>query len=188
MTRSSNLVKKPVIRVPAVAERDQQCLCRTRTQVPFQAQQSGLKDQALPQLWLGSDPGPGNVIGLRAAKKAQQRKQLVINMRGSQGLTTGLPGSAKPPSSSLHLAALQPLALQAIYRVKQWLKQQQTPEGTHGGMGNEGLCVPTANTHTRWGVLLACSPVATLNAALPCIPRQVPRGPSSLQRLPLPGT
>ena len=40
-------------RVPTVAQRDQQCLCSTGTEVPPPAQYNGLKDPVLQQLWLG---------------------------------------------------------------------------------------------------------------------------------------
>ena len=62
-----------------MAQGDQQCLCSTRSQVQFQAQHSGLKDQAslwLPcrsQLRLGSDPWPKTSTCHGAAKKRKKK-------------------------------------------------------------------------------------------------------------------
>jgi len=55
--------------LPAVVPQDQQCLCRAKTQVQSLAWNSALKDLALLQLWLRSDPWPGNSIWHGADKK-----------------------------------------------------------------------------------------------------------------------
>ena len=60
--------KQKILGVPAVVQRDQWCLCSARMQVRSPAWHSGLKDPVLPplqprlQLWLRSDPWPGNFI------------------------------------------------------------------------------------------------------------------------------
>ena len=57
----------------------QQCLCNTRMQVQSLAWHSGLKDPAFQQLWhrsqlwLGSDPWPGNCICRGVAKKQGEK-------------------------------------------------------------------------------------------------------------------
>jgi len=66
---------------PAVAQRDWQQPCSTRTQVPSLAQHSGLKDLALPQLWcrlqlrLRSDPWLRNSKCCRTVKKKKKKKK-----------------------------------------------------------------------------------------------------------------
>ena len=63
--------------VPTVASQDQQHLCSARTQVQSLAgpQHSGLKDPALLQLRLRSDPLARNSICCRAAKKKEKEKK-----------------------------------------------------------------------------------------------------------------
>ena len=60
--------------VPAVAQRDQQHLCSNRTRVLSPAQQSRLKDPALPlrsKVQLAFDPRPKNSMYRRAAEKSK---------------------------------------------------------------------------------------------------------------------
>ena len=62
--------------VPTVVHWDCPCICSTRTQFP--CPESGLKDLAFPQLWyqlqlwLRSDPWPGNSMCHRATKKRKE--------------------------------------------------------------------------------------------------------------------
>ena len=64
--------------VPAMPQWDGRHLCSTRTQVWSPVQYSGLMGLALPQLqhrsqlWLGSDPWPGNSICCGADKKEKK--------------------------------------------------------------------------------------------------------------------
>ena len=68
-----------------MAQWDQQHLCSSRTQVQSLAQHHGLKDPALlqlwprSQLWLRSDPWPGNSIchGVVIKEKKNKRYQKV---------------------------------------------------------------------------------------------------------------
>ena len=75
-------IKKPG--VLAVAWRDCQCLCTSRTQVQFQVPHSGLKYPVLLQPWcrsqlcLGSDPRSRNSICHRAAKKRKKINKTYI--------------------------------------------------------------------------------------------------------------
>ena len=64
--------------VPTVASQDQQHLCSARTQVQSLAgpQHSGLKDPALLQLRLRSDPLARNSICCRAAKKKKKKRNI----------------------------------------------------------------------------------------------------------------
>lgn len=65
---------KEVIGVSAVAEWNWEHLCSMRTQVGSPVQQNGLKDLVLPpQLWLRSDPCPGNSLCLGGAKKVKMK-------------------------------------------------------------------------------------------------------------------
>ena len=62
-------------RAPTGARWDQQLFCRTRKKVWSPAWHSGFKDPALPQLWLGSNPWPGNSVCHRAAKKERKKRR-----------------------------------------------------------------------------------------------------------------
>ena len=58
--------------VPTVAQQDQQCLGSARMRVQCLAQ--WVKDPAMLQLQLGSDPWPGNSICPGAAKNEKKKK------------------------------------------------------------------------------------------------------------------
>ena len=68
-----------------MAQLDQWDLCSGRMQVPSLARHSELKDPALPQLWLGSDPWPGNSIcqgdgqkrGEKKKRKQEEKKEIM---------------------------------------------------------------------------------------------------------------
>ena len=68
--------------VPAVAQRDQWCLCSARTQVRSPAQHGRLKDPTWPQLWrrlqlwLRSDPCPGTPCAAGQQKKEKKKKKI----------------------------------------------------------------------------------------------------------------
>ena len=63
-----------------MVQQNWQRLCNTRMQVQFLAQCSGLKDPVLLQLrrrlqlWLGSDPWPGNTTCPGQPKKEKKKK------------------------------------------------------------------------------------------------------------------
>ena len=64
----------------AVVQWDKWHLCRTRVLVQFLAPHSGLKDMALLQLWLRSNPGLGTpyAMGGPKTKKKMERSSLVV--------------------------------------------------------------------------------------------------------------
>ena len=70
-------------------------------QVSSLAWHSGLKDSALPrpwhrlQLWLGSDPWPGNSIHHRVAKKEKKRKEKKRKEKKKKRMTRKIEGKKK---------------------------------------------------------------------------------------------
>ena len=73
--------RMPSFKFP-VAQWNQRHLCSTRSQIPFPAQHSGLKDHGLLQLWnrsqmqLGSDPWPENSIRQRRRGGGEKNARL----------------------------------------------------------------------------------------------------------------
>ena len=74
--KQTNKQMKPTKKseVPAVAKWDQQHLCSSRTQVRFPTQRSGLRDPALLQLWLRSDPLAWELHRPQSGKKTKKQK------------------------------------------------------------------------------------------------------------------
>ena len=61
--------------VPTVVHWNLRHLCSARTQIRSLAQLSGIKDPALPQLWLGSDLWPENSIAVGGQKRGEKKKK-----------------------------------------------------------------------------------------------------------------
>ena len=84
---SSNHIKNLKKRVPAVAQRDQQCLGSAATEVQSPAGHSGLRLQYLRQLWLWSqvqlwsDLWPKNSIATGWPKNTIKKKKLKRNIK-----------------------------------------------------------------------------------------------------------